>query len=73
MSGYKLQKVKKYLENNFAKGFITFSQAFFTFFILFIQKSKSDFRFCINYRKLNKIIKRNKYFLPLINKILARI
>ena len=31
------------------------------------------FRFYINYRKLNVIIKRNRYFISLINEILIKI
>ena len=73
MSGYKLQKVKEYLEDNLAKGFITPSQASFASPILFVQKSNGDLRFCVDYRKLNEITKRNRYPLPLMDEVLARV
>ena len=41
--------------------------------MLFIKKSNKELRFCVNYRKLNVIIKRNRYFISLIDEILIRI
>ncbi len=49
MLNHKLQKVKKYLEENLKKKFITFSKAFFASSILFVKKKDNSFRFCINY------------------------
>ncbi len=40
---------------------------------LFIEKKDDSLRFCVNYRKLNALIKRNRYFLSLIDETLARI
>jgi hypothetical protein len=40
---------------------------------LFAKKSNEEFRFCVNYRKLNVIIKKNKYSILLIAKIIARL
>ena len=42
-------------------------------FILFILKKNKDLRLYIDYRELNKIIIKNRYFLPLINKTLNRL
>ncbi len=42
-------------------------------FILFAKKAKGRLKFYINYRKLNKLIKKDSYLILLINKILARI
>ncbi len=69
----KLLKVKKYLNKNLLKKFITFSQTLYFFLILFTLKANKDFRFCVNYWKLNVIFKRNKYSLLLINKIIDKI
>ena len=55
------------------KEFIIFNYASFISFILFIKKSNEGLRFCVNYRKLNAIIKRNRYFILLINEILIKI
>ena len=41
--------------------------------MLFVAKFKEDLRVCIDYRKLNVIIRRNRYFISLIEKTLARI
>jgi len=49
MSSHKLQKIKKYLEENLKKKFITLSKAFFALSILFVEKKDDSLRFCINY------------------------
>ncbi len=69
----KLLKVKKYLNENLSKRFITFSQTFYFFLVLFALKANEDLRFCVNYQKLNVIFKRNKYSLSLINEIIDKI
>jgi len=71
MSSHKLQKIKKYLKENLKKKFITFSKAFFASSILFIKKKDDSLCFCINYQKLNTLIKRNHYSILLINEVLA--
>ena len=43
------------------------------FLVLFAFKANEDFRFCMNYQKLNVIFKRNKYSLSLINEIIDKI
>jgi len=68
---YKLQKIKKYLKENLKKKFITLSKASFTSSILFIEKKDDSLRFCVNYQKLNALIKRNCYSILLINEVLA--
>ncbi len=73
MSLYKLQKVKKYLNENLFKEFITSSKASYFSSVLFILKANEDLRFCIDYRKLNAIIKRNRYSLSLINEMIEKI
>ncbi len=49
MSFYKLQKVKKYLNENLFKEFIIFSKASYFSLILFILKANKDLWFCVNY------------------------
>jgi len=73
MSSYKLQKIKEYLEENLKKKFITLSKASFASSILFVKKKDDSLRFCVNYQKLNALIKRNRYSMLLINKVLAQI
>ncbi len=69
----KLLKIKKYLNENLSKRFITFSQILYFFPVLFVLKANEDFWFCVNYQKLNVIFKRNKYSLSLIDKIIDKI
>jgi len=71
MSPYKLQKVKEYLNENLSKGFITPSKDSSP--VLFALKANEDLRFCVYYRKLNAIIKRNRYHLPLIEEVIGKI
>jgi len=73
MSFYKLQKVKKYLNENLFKEFIISSKASYSSLVLFTLKANKDLRFCIEYRKLNAIIKRNCYSLSLINEMINKI
>ena len=73
LSNHKFEQIKKYLNKHFKKGFIVFNYTLFTSFILFTKKSNENLRFYVNYRKLNVIIKRNRYFISLINEILIKI
>ncbi len=71
MFDYKLQKMKNYLIKHLNKDFISSSSASYASLILFVEKKDDSLRFCINYRKLNALIKRDRYFLSLINETLA--
>ncbi len=73
MFNHKLQKVKKYLIEHLNKEFIFFSFASYVSLILFAEKKDESLRFCVNYRKLNALIKRDRYPLSLIDETLARI
>ena len=73
MSLYKLQKVKKYLNENLFKDFITLSKAVYSSSVLFAMKANSDLWFCVNYWKLNALIKWNQYLLLLIEEIIEKI
>ncbi len=73
MFNHKLQKIKKYLIKHLNKEFIFFSFTSYVSLILFIEKKDDSLRFCIDYKKLNALIKRNRYFLSLIDETLAQI
>ncbi len=73
MFNHKLQKIKNYLIKHLNKDFISSSSASYASLILFIEKKNNSLRFCINYRKLNALIKRDRYLLLLIDEILAHI
>jgi len=71
MSDYKLQKMKNYLIKHLNKDFISSSSASYALLILFIEKKDDSLCFCVNYKKLNALIKQNHYFLLLINETFA--
>ena len=58
---------------NLHKGFIEASQAPFAAPILFVKKHDGSLRFCIDYRKLNSLTRKDQYPLPLIEETLARL
>jgi len=57
MFNHKLQKIKKYLIEHLNKEFIFFNFASYISLILFTEKKDESLRFCVNYRKLNALIK----------------
>jgi len=71
MFNYKLQKMKNYLIKHLNKDFISSSSASYASLILFIEKKDDSLRFCVNYRKLNALIKQDHYLLLLIDETLA--
>ena len=73
MFSYKFEKIKKYLIENLFKNFITFNKILYFSSMLFAMKVNKDLRFCVNYQKFNVLIKRNRYFLFLIKKIIKKI
>jgi len=73
MSDYKLQKMKNYLTEHLNKDFISSSSASYASLILFVEKKDDSLRFCVDYRKLNALTKRDRYPLSLIDETLARI
>ncbi|EDO04015.1 hypothetical protein SS1G_06497 [Sclerotinia sclerotiorum 1980 UF-70] len=73
MSIEELEVVKRYLTDNLSKGFIEPSQAPFAAPVLFVKKSNGSLRFCIDYRKLNALTRKDRYPLPLIDETLARL
>jgi hypothetical protein len=54
----KLLAVKEYLLENLYKGFIILSSFSFVSPVLFVAKLNSSLRFCIDYYKLNSLIKK---------------
>ena len=73
MFSYKFEKIKKYVTENMFKNFITFNKILYFSSMLFAIKVNENLRFCVNYRKFNVMIKRNRYFLSLIEKIIEKI
>ena len=68
----KLMKLKKYLKKNLKKHFINLNNVLFFSSILFVIKFNKELRFCVDYCKLNIIIKRNNYLIFFIDEILIK-
>ena len=49
------------------------SQAPFVSPVLFVKKLNGGLRFCIDFRKINNLTRKDRYPLPLINETLARL
>ena len=73
ISEHKFEQIKKYLNEHLKKRFIISNYTSFALFVLFIKKPNEELRFYVDYKKLNVIIKRNRYFILLTNKILIKI
>ncbi len=73
LSKEELLLIKKYLKKHLDKEFIESNTAFYVSLILFVKKLDDELRFCVDYRKLKVIIKKNKYSISLIAEIIARL
>ncbi len=69
----KLKIVKKYLEDNLKKRFIAIHRSLFVSFVMFMKKTNESLKFCVDYRKLNQLTKKNKYSLSLIDETLIHL
>jgi hypothetical protein len=59
MTTEELLAVKEYLLENLYKGFIMLSSSLFASSVLFVAKPNSSLRFCVDYRKLNSLTKKD--------------
>ena len=73
ISEQKLATVKKYLDKHLEKRFIRSNSSKTAALMLFMKKPNKGLRFCVNYRKLNKIIEKNRYLISLINEALIKL
>jgi hypothetical protein len=69
----KLKIIKKYLENNLKKRFIAASRSSFVSLVMFMKKTNESLKFCVDYRKLNQLTKKNRYSLSFIDETLAHL
>lgn len=70
MSHEELKELKKWLEENLAKGFIRASSSPAGAPVLFAKKPGGGLRLCVDYRGLNEGTIKNRYPLPLIRETL---
>ena len=73
MSKEELLILRKTFTKLFDKGFIRINNSLTVAPILFARKPSGGLRFCIDYRRLNEITKKDRYPLPLITKTLRQL
>ena len=73
LSPFELDEAKKQIEYMLEHGFIQPSESPWGAPVLFAPKKDGGFRFCINYRWLNKKTIRNRYPLPLPEEMMDRL
>jgi hypothetical protein len=73
MSREELLVLRKTLHDLLSKGFIRVSKSPAAAPVLFVKKPSGGLRFCVDYRALNAITKKDRYPLPLIHETLQRI
>ena len=73
MSPEELDAVKRYLDSHLAKGFIQASSASYSLPVLFVKKLAGGNQFCVDYKRLNTITKKDHYPIPVIEEILAQL
>jgi Reverse transcriptase (RNA-dependent DNA polymerase)/RNase H-like domain found in reverse transcriptase/Integrase zinc binding domain/Chromo (CHRromatin Organisation MOdifier) domain len=72
MSHDELLVLRKTLTEHLDKGFIRVSNSPAAAPVLFVRKPGGGLRFCVDYRALNKITRKDRYPLPLIHETLQR-
>ncbi|SLM34590.1 reverse transcriptase domain protein [Lasallia pustulata] len=73
MSLEELKVLRKWLDDNLAKGFIRTSSLLAALPVLFAQKPGGGLYFCVDYRGLNAITIKNRYAMPLIQETLSQL
>jgi hypothetical protein len=72
-SAEELEAIKKYITENLHKGFLVPSSSPYASPLIMVRKPDGGLRFCVDYRKLNALTKKDRYPLPLIDEMLQRV
>ena len=73
MSKPQFKFVKNFLEKNLKKGFIEASRAPCSSLILLAKKPGDGIQFCVDYKRLNELTKKDAYPIPLVAETLAQL
>ena len=68
-----LEAAREYVIDNLSKGFIGPSAAPYASPILMARKPGGGLRFCVDYRKLNLITRKDRYPIPLVDELMGRL
>ena len=70
LSLFKLDALRKFIDENLSTGFICPTSSLHAAPVLFIKKKDSSLCLCVDYHGLNKLTKKDHYLLPLITDLL---
>jgi len=70
LSKFKQKALKEFIDDNLTNGFICSTSSPHGAPVLFVKKKDGSLRLCIDFRGLNKIMKKDRYPLPLISDLL---
>jgi hypothetical protein len=73
MSEKELQELRTYIKVNIDKGFIRPSKSLARYPVMFVPKKGRKLQLCVDFRKLNNIIIKNRYPLPNILELRDRL
>ena len=73
LSEKELKTLREYLQDSLQRGWIRESTSPAGAPILFAPKKDGKLRLCVDYRGLNKVTRKNRYPIPLINEIIDRV
>jgi hypothetical protein len=65
-----LKAAKQYIVENLDKGFIAPGNILFVSPFLMARKPKGGLQFYVDYQKLNTVTKKDRYLLPLVDKLM---
>src|SRR5256714_12691227 len=65
--------IKEEIDKGIKNGLIRLSTSPWASPVTLVKKKNGKWRFCVDYRKLNNVTKKDRYPLPLINKIIDRL
>jgi hypothetical protein len=68
-----LAALRRYIDENLSKNFIWQSKSLVEAPILFVKEKDGSLHMCVDYRGLNKVIKKNHYPLSLISGLLEQL
>jgi len=70
LSKFEQETLKEFIDENLTNGFIRSTSSPHGAPVLFVKKKDGSLRLCVDFRGLNRIMKKNRYPLPLISDLL---